>query len=429
VAVVASLAVLLAVVAAGLGLWALRLRSDCAALRRDRVPRAEHEALRATLGALLEAVPVPVLLLDADGAVRGSNVAARAAWPGVERGTRPGTLLRGLDEAVAEAHDDLHVDGRELVADDPDHRTFEAYVRSTADGPDRLAVVVALDVTAPVDFRESRRLFSAAVSHELRTPLARLLGLAETLALPLSEEEREALVAQTETEIDNMRRLIDEMLLLAALDRGETAPSEGGSDAGAVIQEVVEDRLARPAGRGHGLTVEADDGLVVPMPSRLLSVVVGNLVDNALRHGGPHAAVHVRVTTVDRYVEISVADTGVGIAAEHLPHVFERFYRGDSSRAGPGTGLGLAVVKHIVEAHGGRAVVESRAGHGTTVRLTLPRRHEGGDPGGPPLGAASSTGARWRRRSGGSGPRIDRQPCSRPRVGAVPPGTGRTLPG
>jgi signal transduction histidine kinase len=233
--------------------------------------------------------------------------------------------------------------------------------------------VVALDVTAPVDFREARRLFSAAVSHELRTPLARLLGLAETLALPLSDDEREALVAQTEVEIDTMRRLIDEMLLLAALDRGETAVPEGLSDAGDVAEEVVDDRLSRPGGRGRALTVTAERDLGVPMPSRLLAVVVGNLVDNALRHGGPAASVHVQVAAADDHVEIAVSDTGVGIPAEHLPHVFERFYRGDSSRAGPGTGLGLAVVKHIVEAHGGRATVDSRAGRGTTVRLVLPR--------------------------------------------------------
>ena len=201
-------------------------------------------------------------------------------------------------------------------------------------------------------------------------------------------------MAQTEGEIDNMRRLIDEMLLLAALDRGETAPSEGLSDAGAVAEEVVQDRRRRPGGgRRRALTVDAATGSCVPMPSRLLAVVIGNVVDNALRHGGPEAAVHVAVGRAGEHVEIAVSDTGVGIPAVHLPHVFERFYRGDSARAGPGTGLGLAVVKHIVEAHGGRAAVESRAGRGTTVRLLLPRGPEDSRPGDGAGGEAPADGA------------------------------------
>ncbi len=240
-----------------------------------------------------------------------------------------------------------------------------------------------------MDFREARRLFSAAVSHELRTPLARILGLAETMALPQSDAEREALVAQTEVEIDNMRRLVDEMLLLASLDRGKAALAEGVSNAARIAQDVVDERRSRRAQRGRDLDVRAVTAASVQVAPRLLEVVIGNLVDNALRHAGPDATVTVTVQEVAGNVEIVVADNGVGIPPEHLPHVFERFYRGEASRSGPGSGLGLAIVKHIVEAHDGEVAVESSPRRGTMVRLVLPQASPAAGP--SPVGQPSAS--------------------------------------
>jgi two-component system phosphate regulon sensor histidine kinase PhoR len=345
------------------------------AVRRElhrRVPRDELSATLFSREAILDAAPTPVLVFDAAGRVVRVNPAAREALPAAEPGTSAGAIAPGLGEALAGVLAGPPVGRREIALDAPDRRKFEAHLRSHPDGDGRSAVAVLVDVTAPVDYREARRLFSASVSHELRTPLARILGLAETLGLPLSPDERDALVAQTEVEIDNMRRLIDEMLMLAALDRGEAALAEGYADAGETAASVVHDRLERSTGRGRDITLEVVPGLLVPVAPRLLHVVLGNLVDNGLRHGGAEAAICVSVRGLAGEVEITVADTGVGIPSEHLPHVFERFYRGEASRAGPGTGLGLAVVKHIVEAHGGRVSAQSHPGRGTTVRLTLP---------------------------------------------------------
>jgi two-component system sensor histidine kinase ResE len=101
-------------------------------------------------------------------------------------------------------------------------------------------------------------------------------------------------------------------------------------------------------------------------------VVVQNLVDNALIHGGEDASVHISIARAGDQAVLVVADTGIGIPAQHLPFVFQRFYRGDASRTGPGSGLGLALVKHIVEAHGGTVSAESDGESGTTMQVTLP---------------------------------------------------------
>ncbi len=339
---------------------------------RQRVPREELAATLFSREAVLDAAPSPVVVFDGGGHVRRANNAARAALPACVEGAHAAALGQELAAALVDVLQGPAPVDREVVIDDPVRRTFQAHLRSHPDGDARGAVAVLVDVTSSVDFREARRLFSAAVSHELRTPLARILGLVETLSLPQTEAERDDLIVLIEREIDNMRRLVDEMLLLAALDRGDLVSSAESSDAGAIAHDVIDERRARRSARDTVLTVDAVRGLHVAVPGRLLEVVIGNIVDNAVRHGGSGTSVALAVRGLAGEVEVVIADDGVGIAPEHLPHVFERFYRGEASRAGPGTGLGLSVVKHIAETYGGRVSADSTPGTGTTVRLVLP---------------------------------------------------------
>jgi two-component system, OmpR family, phosphate regulon sensor histidine kinase PhoR len=338
---------------------------------RQRVHRDELAAVLFSREAVLEATPLPVLILDGDGRIARVNAAARVALGGVDIGGSAGDLAPELGQAVAGVLSGPPVAQVEMVAG-AERRVWLAHLRSHPDADRRAAVAVLVDVTEDVDFREARRLFSAAVSHELRTPLQRIVGLVDTLALPLSDSERAELVQAAEHEVQRMRELVDEMLLLAALDRGQAALSEGDCDASAVAEQVVSSRVVRAAQNGMTLRVDAAPGLRVPIGEQLLEVVIGNVVDNALKYAGEGAGVEVGVRGRAGEVEIAVSDTGVGIAPEHLPHVFERFFRGEQSRSSPGSGLGLAVVKHIVEAHGGRARAESRSGEGAVVRLILP---------------------------------------------------------
>jgi signal transduction histidine kinase len=349
--------------------WVLCVVRRRPAARSGDAPRAsagDQEAI--DVARIVDGVPVPALVVDRHGRVRHANGLSLQVFPQLTAGVDPGDFSASLAEVVRRglAGEAPSAEDRVILGEPP--RSVRIMVVRIESG----ALISFDDVTDDVDFEEARRTFSAAVSHELRTPLARILGLAETLALPDLDDEREELVTQIEHEVDGMRKLIDEMLLLAALDRGRLAVADGVVDASGVVVDVVQAARQRRIGRGRELTVSVVDQLEVPVAPRLFEVVVQNLVDNALLHGGPGAAVHVTVAAMDDQALITVADTGIGIPAQHLPFVFQRFYRGDASRTGPGSGLGLALVKHIVEAHGGSVAAESDGEHGTTLRVTLP---------------------------------------------------------
>jgi signal transduction histidine kinase len=221
------------------------------------------------------------------------------------------------------------------------------------------------------DFREARSLFSAGVSHELRTPLARMLALVDTLELDLDAAERDPILEGMRGEIDGMRRLIEEMVLLVRLETGEQAGGGESTDVTEAVARCVERATERAERARVTLSGEAPRGLVAAIAPPLMDAMLDNLTENAIRHAGDGADVRVTARGLTGAVEVQVSDTGLGIAPEHLPHVFERFYRVEGSRSGPGTGLGLAIVKHVAEAHGGRAEIESAEGRGTTVRVIL----------------------------------------------------------
>ena len=319
--------------------------------------------------AIADAVPTAAILADPAGTVLHANAIAQRDFPQLRPGLDIGRVSASLAEIVRRscAGEEVSTQERIFLGDPARSLRVTSVVFSGG------VITSFYDVTEDVDFEEARRTFSAAVSHELRTPLARILGLAESLALPNSDDEREELVFQIEHEVDGMRKLIDEMLLLAALDRGRLAVADGIVDASEVAFEIVEAAKQRRIGRGRDIALTAPARVDVPVAPRLFEVVVQNLVDNALIHGGADAQVRVSVAGVDDEAVLEVADTGIGIPAQHLPFVFQRFYRGEASRTGPGSGLGLALVKHIVEAHGGAVVAESDGATGTTLRVTLPR--------------------------------------------------------
>jgi len=316
--------------------------------------------------ALAEVLPVALLVLDEQGRTALLNDAARRLLPGLQVGDALRSASDSLADILAAVRPGAAVRETVVLGEPP------RSLRVAATVWDGRVVASLEDVSEDVDFEESRRTFSAAVSHELRTPLARILGLAETLALPDLDDERAELVVQIENEVDGMRRLIDEMLLLAALDRGRLAVADGVADLAGVVRGVVDDARGRRLGRGRVIRISVPDVVEVPVAVRLCEVVVQNLVDNALIHGGQGAAVDVALTGADGMAVLTVRDDGIGIPAQHLPYVFQRFYRGDASRTGPGSGLGLALVKHIVEAHGGVVMADSDGQSGTELRVRLP---------------------------------------------------------
>jgi signal transduction histidine kinase len=231
-----------------------------------------------------------------------------------------------------------------------------------------------LYLSAPGDlaaYEELRAGFTAAVSHELRTPLARLMALLDSVSLPGTDTG--ALIDQARGEVIQMGELIDDVLFLSELESGRVVVSLGSIPALSVLERVI-DRL-RPRLEAAGMEIElhCPPGVELPLRQRMLEVLVGNLLENAIRYAGDGARCTVDVQGDEAGASIVVADDGRGVPAEDLPRLFERFFRSDRARASRGTGLGLAIVKHIVTSAGGTVEARNRPEGGLEVHCTFPR--------------------------------------------------------
>ena len=335
---------------------------------RETVPRAELSAALASRDAVMGAASTPILLFDGEGQVVRANPSAREAGPEVAGPSTHAELAAAAGRAAAgEPVRDV-----ELTVYTPERRRFRARIRGFGTGDDIGAAVVLADQSSEADYRDARRLFSAGVSHELRTPLQRILALVETLALPLAEEERSEMIAQARAEVDAMRQLIEDMILLVRLESHELPDKDEQTDVTTAVEACVARHTAAARAASMSLGTAVTRGLVAAVAPRLVDAVLDNLVENAIRHAGEGEAIVVRARGLSGAVEIVVHDTGGRIPPDHLSRVFERFYRVEDARSGPGTGLGLAIVKHIAEEYGGRATVESTPAAGTNIRVVLP---------------------------------------------------------
>ena len=336
---------------------------------RARVPRSELSEARAGRDALMAAVPSPVLVFDADGRlVRANALAREEASALLDLGAQP-DLAAAVESALTGG---TPAGEFGLTVYEPDRRRYRAHLQAFRREGGARCVVVLTDESAEADYRDARRLFSAGVSHELRTPLQRILGLVETLGLDLPDEGRAEIIAQARLEVDGMRRLIEDMIMLVQLEGHRVDGAGEPTDMAEAVSACLRRHADAAAEASMPLSAQANRGLVVAVPPRLVEAVLDNLVENAIRHAGEGESIEVRVRGLSGAVELVVHDTGGRIPPDHLGRVFERFHRVEDARSGPGTGLGLAIVKHIAEEYGGRATAESSPTAGTTMRVVLP---------------------------------------------------------
>jgi signal transduction histidine kinase len=222
---------------------------------------------------------------------------------------------------------------------------------------------------------ERQQAFVANASHELRTPLTLMRASAEVAlrGLPAEDADRQMLLKDVLQETDHMNHLVEDLLLLSRLDGGRLQLERSVIPLNDLLADVQR-QVGRIADeRGIQLITRPIAGSVLGDPTRLRQVLL-ILLDNALRHTPAAGSIELSARVQGRQTQIDVQDSGSGIAPEHLPHVFERFYRADNTphAESTGSGLGLAIAKGLIEAQGGQISIHSRAGQGTCVSLVLP---------------------------------------------------------
>jgi two-component system, OmpR family, phosphate regulon sensor histidine kinase PhoR len=237
------------------------------------------------------------------------------------------------------------------------------------------AVLTLYDLTPFQRLEDVRRDFVANVSHELRTPLTIISGFVETLQDEgIPPALRQQFLGMASGNVQRMQRIVDDLLDLSRIESGGWMPNPMEIDVGTLAREVAAPLAGTAATKGVALRVEtAPDATKVFADSTAARQVLSNLAENAMRHTSEGEVV-LFSEAESNGVWLGVRDTGTGIGAEHLPRIFERFYRADPgrSREAGGTGLGLSIVKHLAEAHDGRVRVESTLGTGTTIAAWFP---------------------------------------------------------
>lgn len=333
------------------------------------------EADDALLRALMDSLNEGAVALDARRQVVHVNAQARRLLGVRDAVPFPADQLpreRVLRSAIAAAIAGEAIDGLEIALAG---RTVTLTARPLQSGG---AVLALFDLTPLRRLETVRSDFVANVSHELKTPLTVVSGFAETLGDDdaLEPEVRRQFAAAILSNTRRMQRIVDDLLDLSRIESGGWTPNPATIDVSALAADVLSSVRTRASAKG--VTVRASvepPGLAIDADPTALRQVLTNLVDNAVRHTSAGEVV-VEARASNGGVKVSVRDTGVGIRAEHLARIFERFYRVDTarSREDGGTGLGLAIVKHLVEAHGGRVNAASELDRGTTIETWFPRK-------------------------------------------------------
>ena len=352
----------------------------------NRMAEAIHRTVRdleseqGLLAIAMDTMADGVIVLDPENRIRFTNRAAE--W--FAAADRRDSLGRPLSEVVRD-HELLQLAARSSETRQIHQaeimllhqRLFLNVIATPISGERGEGVLLTLqDVTRLRQVETTRREFVSNVSHELRSPLASVRAMVETLEGGALRDPDVALdfLGRIESDIQRMTTLVDELLELSRLESGQMpvhlAPLSVSEVAGEIVARF--EGSAAAAGVKMGIDLPPDLPYVMAETGKLDQILT-NLLENALRFTPEGGRVDVSASTGRRWVKLTVSDTGIGIPSEHLPHVFERFYKVDRSRRDGGAGLGLAIAKHLVQAHGGDISVSSTEGQGSSFDLTLQR--------------------------------------------------------
>ena len=339
-------------------------------------------AERDTLSAVLDTMADGVIVIEPSGRIILFNPASRElmGFGGQQvEGSRLIELVRDneIHRLVSRCQADKTRQQGEASLLYP--RRYISAIATPLDSTGTRGVLLTLhDLTRIRQVETSQKEFVSNVSHELRNPMASIKAMVETLESGAMNEPKVAadFLGRMRGDVDRINSLVNDLLELSRMESGQFAIDAEPMSLAPVVQGVKRQFLEMAAARE--VTIESrvpDDLPLIMADGDKLSQVLVNLVENALKFTPPQGRIDIEAqATPDApdYVEVRLKDTGIGVAPQHLPHLFERFYKVNRSRRDGGTGLGLAIVKQLVEAHGGRITVESREGEGCAFIFTVP---------------------------------------------------------
>jgi two-component system sensor histidine kinase SenX3 len=322
----------------------------------------------AEIRVLLDALPMGVIVLLADGQERFRNVVATS----VAGARHADVLIEVAAEKLLAVALRGHESREQIQLAGPPQRVLEVRAIPLADGG---AIAIMDDVTERWRIDQVRTDFVANVSHELKTPVGAISVLAETIEGETDDELVLRLTSRMVIEAQRMSRTIDDLLELSRIELGgEMLMAD--IDMADVAAEAIERVSPIAMRKGVPLLLKSDKGVAIVSGDffQLVSATA-NLVENAVKYSDQTHQVDVRVLTTETTVSVEVEDRGIGIPADSIDRIFERFYRVDRARnrATGGTGLGLSIVRHVATNHGGEVNVRSREGEGSTFILQIPR--------------------------------------------------------
>lgn len=341
------------------------------------IERANLNAENARLATVLEQLTDGVLIADADGRVQFANPAARKLFD----------VQNPIQQTIAQVIRNFQLieawrrcqQTRLIQIETVELPTRKQFLQLTVI-PDKYesgSLLLAQDLTRVRRLETVRRDFISNVSHELRTPLASLKALTETLqnGALADAEAGPRFLDRIHTEVDALTQMTQELLDLSRIESGQVELNFAPITPKNLIHSAAERMKAQAERANLKITVHCDDNLHTMRAdyARLEQVLV-NLIHNAVKFTKSGGEISLFAESIDNGVRFAVKDTGIGIPAESLNRIFERFYRVDSSRTGSGTGLGLSIAKHIVEAHKGKIWAESDLGQGSTFYFSIPHQ-------------------------------------------------------
>jgi two-component system phosphate regulon sensor histidine kinase PhoR len=346
----------------------------------EKAAEAEQNAGRsdARFERLIRNLPLAAITIGRRGTISSFNPTAAALFGLDPQRTVGKSLIEAIPSVELERQVNAALRGESsmrtiVIPEIESERTFN--VATFPSDPDGEVVLIASDQTQLVALEKVRREFISNVSHELRTPLSSIKLMVETVLLSGEETEASAMfLPKVLHEVDRMVQLVEDLLQLAHSESGRLALRREWFDLSEFARSVTNMFAQRAETLGVQLEVGASEALHVYADRNRLTQVLVNLIDNALRHTPAGGRVTIGVAREGGEAIVAVRDTGVGIPYNDLPHIFERFYVVERSRAREmsGTGLGLSIAKQLLEAHGGSISAESDLGAGSTFTCRIP---------------------------------------------------------